>query len=139
MSNPIGGGNFFEGFLGDLLKMISTDQPVNWELTKQFAQGVAGEGQPETNVDPLERIRLEELARVADLHVGSATGMTTSATGKAVSVLAVTRAEWASRTLDAWKPLMESLAVALAPGSGVEAEAEIDPPDLLPVEPTGDL
>ncbi len=137
MTNPLGGGNFFEGFLGDLLRMISTQEPVNWELTRQFAHSVATEGQPEANVDPLERIRLEELMRVADLQVSNATGMTTSATGRSLSVLAVSPSQWAWHTLEAWRPLMECLAKALSRGPQDEQEPPL--PDLRDEEGAGDL
>jgi putative hydrolase len=129
--SPFGGGNFFENLLGDLLKMLATQGPVHWELARQVAQGVASGGQPEANVDPLERIRLEELVRVADLHVADATGLSTTVSGRVASVQPVTRAEWAWHTLEAWRPLLDSLARSLSggpestagPGGGPESTA----------------
>jgi putative hydrolase len=123
--SPFGGGNFFENLLGDLLKMLATQGPVHWELARQVAQGVASGGQPEANVDPLERIRLEELVRVADLHVADATGLTTTVSGRVVTIQPVTRAEWAWHTLEAWRPLLDSLARSLsgAPDTGPEGTA----------------
>jgi putative hydrolase len=112
--SPFGGGNFFENLLGDLLKMLATQGPVHWELARQVAQGVASGGQPEANVDPLERIRLEELVRVADLHVADATGLSTTVSGQVVTIQPVTRAEWAWHTLEAWRPLLDSLARSLS-------------------------
>jgi putative hydrolase len=114
--SPFGGGNFFENLLGDLLKMLATQGPVHWELARQVAQGVASGGQPEANVDPLERIRLEELVRIADLHVADATGLSTTVSGRVVSIQPVTRAEWAWHTLEAWRPLLDSLARSLSGG-----------------------
>ena len=101
------------GFLGDLMKMFITDGPLNWQIARQAALAVATGGQPEPNVDPLERLRLEELLRVADLHVADATGLATSQGGRVVAVRAVTRAEWAYHTLDHYRPLFEGLASAL--------------------------
>src|SRR5207237_10371329 len=108
--------NPFEGMLGDLAKMLgslSAEGPVNWDMARQFAQWVAAEGQSEPNVDPVERIRLEELLRVADLHVAQATGLATAVTGRVLTVLPVTRGEWARRALDAYRPLIERLAGSL--------------------------
>ncbi|MGH9075259.1 MAG: zinc-dependent metalloprotease, partial [Acidimicrobiales bacterium] len=137
--SPFGGGNPLEHLLGDLLKLISNAGPVQWDLARQLAHAVATDGVPEPNVDPVERIRLEELVRVADLHVSDATGMATSTTGGLVTVRPVGRSEWAWRTLDAWRPLLESLATALsrgpAPRSGHQGHPSTDPgrgPDLGP-------
>lgn len=134
MSDPSpfgGGGNFFEGIFGDLLKLLHTEGPVNWELTKQLANAVATEGKPEPNVDPLERIRLEELTRVAELHVADATGLATTSTGRTVTVAPVGRAQWAWQTLEDWRPLLqtmaESLSAAEAAGAGPPVPATEEP------------
>ncbi len=136
------GSNPFEGmpFFGDLLKMLGTQGPVQWDGARQLALSIATGGESEPNVDPLERIRFEQLARVADLQVAQATGLSTSTTGHAVTVSPVTRAQWALTTLDAYKPLIERMAVALhppTPASGtpgtqpvISAEpAALDPSD----------
>ncbi|CAN5797385.1 zinc-dependent metalloprotease [soil metagenome] len=113
------GSNPFEGmpFFGDLLKMLGTQGPVQWDGARQLALSIATGGESEPNVDPLERIRFEQLARVADLHVSQATGLSTSTTGRAVTISPVTRTQWALTTLDAFKPLIERMAVALHPPS----------------------
>ena len=71
------GSNPFEGlpFFGDLLKMLGTQGPVQWDGARQLALSIATGGQAEPNVDPAERIFLEQLSRVADLHVAQATGL----------------------------------------------------------------
>jgi putative hydrolase len=108
------GANPF-GFLGDLMKMFTSDGPINLQIARQASLAVATGGEPEPNVDPLARLRLEELLRVADMHIADATGLATSQTGRIVSVRAVTRAEWAYYTLDHYKTLFEGLANALTP------------------------
>ena len=121
---PTGGeNNPFGSFLGDMMKMFMTDGPLNWQLARQAALMTATGGESEPNVDPLERVRLEELLRVADLHVSDATGLATAQTGGIVSVKAVTRAEWAYYTLDAYRDLFEALGTALtaAPPAGGSA------------------
>jgi putative hydrolase len=114
-----GSGNPFEGGpLGDLMRNLArffTGQgPLNWEIARQMAQWAAAGGAPEDNPDPLSRVRLEELMRVAEMHVREATGMEV-APGGVLSVTAVTRSEWARRTLDDWKPLLEKLAARMTP------------------------
>lgn len=123
---PPGGGNPFEGFplFGDLAKMFANQGPVNWDVARQMALWVATEGRPQGNVDPLERIRLEELARVADLQVSDATGLATSITGGLLSVLPVTRGDWALHSLESYRPSLERLAGAL---SRQDEAAEPDP------------
>jgi putative hydrolase len=116
---PFGGLPFF----GDLAKMLGQQGPLNWEAARQLAYAVATEGSPEVNVDPLERMSYEALARVADLHVGEVTGLATAVTGRGVSIATVTPGGWVARSLDAYKPLFDALALAL---SGV-APAPDDP------------
>src|SRR5829696_8984528 len=84
-----------------------------WEAARTLALNVATEGTSEPNVDPLERIKLEQLARVADLQVAHVTGLSTSATGRQLTVVPVTRGMWARRTLDDYRPLLEKLAGSL--------------------------
>ncbi|HYE78104.1 MAG TPA: zinc-dependent metalloprotease, partial [bacterium] len=109
-SGPFGGGNPFEGLFGELAKLFSDQGSVNLQVARQMAQWLATEGQLEPNVDPLERIRYEELVRVAELQVSDATGLPTSVTGSVLKVDPVTRGEWAGRTLDAYSPLLEGRA-----------------------------
>jgi len=130
---PFGGGNPFEGMpiFGDLAKLFSNQGPVNWDVARQIGGYMAAEGQPEGNVDPIERIKLEELARVAELQIGDFTGLSTSVTGRALAVRATNRSEWAAATLEAYKPLFEKLATSLgsgslaAPGMGSEELEEL--------------
>ena len=130
MSEPGSFPNPFEGMFGDLAKMLGSltgGGPINWDMARQLAQWVSTEGASEPNVDPLERIRLEELLRVADLHVGDATGLPTAVTGGVLSVVPVTRSEWARRTLDAHQRLFEALATALSPPGDPDEGTEPDP------------
>src|SRR5688500_6595820 len=97
----------------DLAKLFSNQGPVNWDVARQIGGFMAAEGQPEGNVDPIERIKLEELARVAELQIADVTGLATSTTGRSVSVRATSRSEWAGATLEAYRPLFERLAASL--------------------------
>ncbi len=110
---PFGGGGPFDDMMRNLAKMFTSQGPVNWDMARQFAQWASTGGTPEANVDPLSRVRIEELLRVAELHVGETSGLSLSG-GQLLSVRAVTPSEWARRALDAWRPLLERLAGALA-------------------------
>ena len=128
-------GNPFEHLpiFGDLAKLFSEQGPVSWDVARQIALMLATEGQPEPNVDPLVRMRFEELARVAELHVADATGLATAPAGGVLQVVPVGRGTWAQRGLEAYKPLLERLATALAaPATGEDDPVEADPStDLL--------
>ena len=110
-----GSGNPFEGMpiFGDLARLFSQQGPVGWDAARQLAYTVATDGGQEANVDPLERIKIEQLARVAELQVGATTGLAVSGTGKGISITPVTRTQWVTATLDAWRPMFETLAGAL--------------------------
>lgn len=122
------GDDPFKGlpFFGDLAKMLQKQGPVSWEAAGQLALSIASGGESEPNVDPMERIRLEQLARVAELQVADATGLAPSASGRGVTVLPVTRTQWVQRSLDAYRPLFERLAASL---SAPATTPEPDPAD----------
>jgi putative hydrolase len=105
---------------------MHTDEPLQWDLAVQLALNVASDGQPEPNVDPIQRIRIEELARIAELQVGDVTGMPTTLSGRPVSVVAAGPAEWARRSLESWRPLIEEYAAAIRPPAGGETPGEAD-------------
>lgn len=110
---PFGAGGPFEDVMRNLARMLTTQGPVNWEIARQLATWTATGGAPEANPEPASRVRLEELLRVAELHVTEATGLS-SPGGKVLSVRAAGRSDWALRTLEAWKPRFERLAKAMA-------------------------
>jgi putative hydrolase len=118
-------GNPFQFLLGDLMKMFTTNAPDQWEMTRAFGLQVATGGEAEANVEPVERIRLEELARVAELHVIEATGMPVSSDGHRVTCVPVGRGDWTVRALDAWRPVLS----AMAPTPQAPPETAPDLPD----------
>ncbi|WP_208029572.1 zinc-dependent metalloprotease [Rhabdothermincola sediminis] len=113
--SPFGSGDPFRGLpiFGDLARLFQQQGPVAWEAARQLAVSIATGGEPEPNVDPIDRISIEQLARVAELHVADATGLPTSVTGTGLAIVPVTRAQWALRTLEAYRPLFEELAGSL--------------------------
>ncbi len=132
--NPEDPDNPFSGLLGDLLKVIGgsargAGRP--WlDAARALAQGVATDG-VEPNVDPLQRIKVEELARVVELHVEGATGLSTAE--RAYTFVPVGRGAWANRALDGWRPWLERMvaAVEAAPGGRIEGLEAEDAPEGL--------
>jgi putative hydrolase len=115
---------------GDLARMLQQQGPVNWDAARQLAASIATEGKSEPNVDPLDRIQLEQLARVAELQVGNATTLPTSTSGRGLMIEPVTRTTWMQRTLDAHRRLFESLAGSLSGGMQITiTPGETDEPD----------
>lgn len=134
--DPFGGMPFF----GDLARMIGRQGPIAWDAARQIAHSIATDGQPEPNVDPLARIQLEQLSRVAELQVANASGLDASHHGAGITITPVTRTQWVSSTLDHYRPLFESLAQSLgstgtpAPGDpGSTHPAVADPTDIDPL------
>jgi putative hydrolase len=113
--------NPFAGFpmFGDLSRALQGQGPLNWDAARQFAQLGATEGQPEHNVEPTVRIAYADLARIAGMHVNDVTGTDTPFPEPRL----VTRSQWATETLEAYRPLFTDLATALGRQPADEGEA----------------
>lgn len=114
---PGAGGNFLEQILGDLLQLMGGSSPggARVDLARTLAQGVASGGEPEGNVDPADRMRLEELARIAELHVAELTGLPITPAGAPLEVAAVAPGAWAWQTVEDWRFLLEAMVEPPAP------------------------
>ncbi|NNN21821.1 MAG: hypothetical protein HKL80_07470, partial [Acidimicrobiales bacterium] len=103
-------------FLNDLFGMLSSAGPIQWQVAEQLALNVAAGGNTEPNVDPLDRVKFEELASIAARYVVAALDeiglMTPSDLGSQIEV--INRASWAKKSLIAWKPLLEEIGIALS-------------------------
>jgi putative hydrolase len=126
------GNDPFKGvpIFGDLARLFQQQGPIGWDAARQLARSVATDGGAEPNVDPMERIKIEQLARVAELQVGTVTGLPATTSGTGIAIVPVTRGQWADATLDAWRPLFEHLAGALEEQPSADA-AQPDPSDPL--------
>lgn len=122
--NPFGGIPFF----GDLAKLIGQQGPVAWDPATQLALAIATDGKPEQNVDPLERIRFEQLARVAEVHVNGTTGLSITPGGNLATIEPVTRSQWVIRTIEAYRPRFEALAAQIS----VDPSDDTSSPDAPP-------
>lgn len=111
---------------GELAKALAGQGPLNWDAARQFAQLGSTGGAPEGNVDPTVRLAFEDLARLAWFHVADTVGR-----DEAVPALqVVTRSQWASGTLDAYRHLFTEMATALGtppPAAGAEVDDADDP------------
>jgi putative hydrolase len=109
--------NPFDGLLGDLLKILGGQGGGSpWlESARALAVGVATEGAPEENPDPLERIALEQITDVVGRHVAEVTGV---AAASSIQVTPVARGAWALAQLEAWRPSIETVVSAQAEATG---------------------
>jgi putative hydrolase len=112
--NPMG------GLLGDLLKVIGSAPGGGdawFDAARTLAHGVATDGQSDDNADPLVRIAYEELARVAELHVADATGISLTSGGSSISFDAVGPGQWSDRVLTAYRPILKLMVEAQQQGA----------------------
>lgn len=107
----IPGLDFSQLDLAQVMRLLQSEGPVNWEIAHQIAGYVALDGAPsDPPVSDAERDELVELARAAESHVVAETGLT-SALGLRTSTMG--RREWADLSLDALRPVLEALAITL--------------------------
>ena len=123
---PFGGGNPFGAmpFLGDIMKSLAGQGPLNWDIARQVAY--MGVGQGTANVEPASRIAFENLAPLAQRHIADfLTGVDTTEP----RIDCVTPAQWCHSTLEAYKPVFDNLASALGkrPASDSLESATDDP------------
>lgn len=106
----------------DIAKALQGQGPLNWDAARQFAMLGATEGTPEHNVDPAVRIAYAQLAQIAGMHVNDVTGSDTVFPEPRI----VTRGQWTSETLEAYRPLFTDLATSLGQQPSTDA-GEGDP------------
>ncbi|MBM3638582.1 MAG: zinc-dependent metalloprotease [Actinobacteria bacterium] len=114
------------GFLGDMMKAMGSQGPLNWDIATQFAGlGALGDS-ADSQPDPTVRFAYNDLARVADMHVRDVSGLDTNVGGRATEILTTTRSEWARRTLKDFRPLFTDLATSLSQRD-VDTDTDGDP------------
>ena len=118
--NPFAGMPIF----GDLMRMMGQRGPVAWDAAGQLAMSIASGGGAEGNVDPVERMRYEELGRIAEMHLQDLTGL-----GSPLPrVVPVNRTTWAQRTLADHRALFDRLSRSLGkPPAPAEPADPADP------------
>lgn len=101
-------------FMADLMKLLQGQSSGNNDTARQLAHTIANDGQSEPNIDPADRIAVEQLVRVAELQVTTLTQLTTGGAG--VSVEVGNRSQWADRTITDYRPLFETLSSSMSQG-----------------------
>jgi putative hydrolase len=125
--NPMG------GLLGDLMKVIGSGPGAgdSWfEAARTLAFGVATDGGQDETPDPLVRIAFEELARVAELHVAAATGITPTSGSTGVSFETVGPGQWSFRVLEAYRPVLKAMVEAQQQGAAAVPSTDLSALDL---------
>jgi putative hydrolase len=125
---PAGEFPFFD--LSNLLGGAGGDP---WAMAARLAAAIATDGGTEPNLDPLDRIRMEELARVAELHVAQARGIVLPST---TSVEAVTKGTWTEKSLATYRPFFERFGEALT--TAIQDEADSEATEADPAGPGAD-
>ncbi|HEX7459000.1 MAG TPA: zinc-dependent metalloprotease, partial [Acidimicrobiales bacterium] len=129
--------NPFQSLLGDLMNMLGSNGPDQWEMTRAFALNVATGGTPEANVEPVQRIQVEQLSRVAELNVIEATGMPVTPDGRRLTCVPVGRGDWTIRALDSWRVVLQ--AMAAPPAGAAPVATPVGTPSGTPgLDPLGD-
>jgi len=100
------------GFLQQLMGMLSGGASGGFDQATNMAMSIAAGGSGERNVDPVERMSLEQLARVAELQIAQATGLRTSTSGS-LTIAPVTRTDWVKKSMQAYRPILELLATSM--------------------------
>jgi putative hydrolase len=130
MNDPTDPSNPLQGLLGDLFKLIGGARGAGapWlEAARALAHGVATDGGVDSNVDPIERIKLEELGRLAELHVSAVIGTPLGGIEQPASFVPVNRGTWAVRALEAWRPVLQRMVDSQARAeAGAEAGEQPD-------------
>jgi putative hydrolase len=133
-----GGGGSFD--LAQLMRMLQSEGPVNWEVARQIAAWVAVEGGSERPVDPGAHAQFDELARAAQTHIVAETGLTATF---AAPLSTVGPQGWAELHLQALRPVLEALATTLGQAmretgaGGALGEAEPGEAGTAPSGPAG--
>jgi putative hydrolase len=120
---PIGPGGIPNPFgfdLEQLMRMLQSQGPVNFEIAQQVASAVAtahpetGEPEAEPPIDSDVRESFENVVRAAQGAVAETTGI---ATALGVPSECVDRSRWSQATLDRLAPVLNTLAGALQRGA----------------------
>jgi putative hydrolase len=117
--------------LADLMRLLQSDGPVNWDIAKQTAEYVALDGSDDPSIPSTTVAELIELARIACDYVANETGV---AEVLSAPVKVIGAPEWARLHLDSLRLVLETLATTLS--GSLEAAQESDSENGLAFDPT---
>ena len=90
-----------------------------WDQATKVAIAIASEGGAEPNVDPKDRMAIEDLSRVAALHARERPGVSLS---DAVSISPVSRRTWTTDAIAAYRPFFERFSESISENGSAELE-----------------
>jgi putative hydrolase len=114
-------------FLGELMKMLQGQATGGVDAARQLARSIANDGESEPNIDPADRIAVENLVRVAELQVQNATDLPVARSG-ALRATVANRSQWADQTIDDYRSLFEALAAGMTASMGTPDDLPADDP-----------
>jgi putative hydrolase len=104
---PFGSGGFD---LAQMMRMLQSQGPINWDVAKQIAAWVAVDGGTERPIDRAAHEQLDELVRAAQTNVVAETDLPDTF---AAPMRTLGPQGWATLHLDALRPVLEALATTL--------------------------
>jgi putative hydrolase len=120
-------GNPFGNFdMAEIMRMLQSPGPVNMELARTTAKGMAtvdletGAATPELGIDASTITAFDDVVRAAQLAVADATGLSTAL---AIPTRCVDRSAWSQTTLDGLEPVLGALAAAFRRVDGTSDDA----------------
>src|SRR4051812_13699475 len=125
----MGPGQPFGFDLSELMRMLQSQGPVNWEVARQSAAKLAttdpetGADRTESPIDTSTVVAYDAVVRAAQVAVVGATGLGETHT---MRVSCVDRRTWAEGTLEGLKPVLEALAGPLQKPLAALDDDEID-------------
>ncbi|MYA84546.1 MAG: zinc-dependent metalloprotease, partial [Acidimicrobiaceae bacterium] len=111
--------------IGDLMRTLQSAAP-GANQAREVGRAIACGGVSEPNIDPTQRITIEQLVRLAELRVADATGLQ-PAPGAALRVEVVNRAGWSDRTVSDYEALFGALNMSIS--ASLEPDLDDTPGD----------
>lgn len=116
--------------LRELYRLLSSTDPVNWELARQVGAALASHDEPAVADVVVEQRDMETLSRAAEVACQEFTGFVE---GTSATVQVVSRGQWVEENIAWFRHLMEPLArkmtgagIALPGGLGASAEPTLN-------------
>jgi coenzyme F420 biosynthesis associated uncharacterized protein len=109
--------------LNELYKLLSSSEPVNWELARQVATALGSEDEPDIGDLGALQTDLESISRAANLEAESFSGLLS---GEVAPVRAVSRAEWVEANISSFRYLMNPLASKMSGPAALGLPPELE-------------
>lgn len=107
--------------LNELHKLLSSTEPVNWELVKQVAVALASHDEPLGEVGDAQA-EMEGVTRAATVEAEEFSGLVTETVAP---VTVVSRAQWVEANIESFKFLMNPLAEKMSAGGEIPLPGQI--------------